>query len=131
MIFDILKNPIIIGILVGISAYLYLKWAKKPKKNKKNKQNKYKPNIIIPLTLGIIAGLGVWYYFSYTSNQSTVIKPEKTMTVETLAKEPLKVDVIDSLTGQSNNSVSYHLVGKGINFPNNLPDVFLDMDGFD
>ena len=99
-------------------------WEKK-KKHKKIKVDN--PNILIPVGVAILTGCFAWYYFGNSTNL-----PNPNMTVETLAKEPLQnEDVIESLTGQSNNSVSFHLVGKGINMPNNLPDVFLDMDGFD
>ena len=132
MLGDIFKNPIIIGLIFGVITYLYLlkqKWDAE-KKKKKNKKIKIEdPNILIPVGVAILSGCIVWYYWGHTL-QSTV--PNNNMTVETLAKEPLQnEEVIDSLTGQSNNSVSFHLVGKGINMPNNLPDVFLDMDGFD
>jgi hypothetical protein len=76
----------------------------------------------------------MWFYFGSTPS---IIKPDNTMTVEKLAKEPLEENIIESLSSlhsPHNNtaeSVSYHLVGKGINVPHNLPDVFLDMDGFD
>jgi len=130
MLGDIFKNPIIIGLIFGVITYLYLlkqKWdAEKKKKNKKIKVED--PNILIPVAVAILSGCFAWYYWG-TSHSIT---PTNNMTVETLAKEPLQnEDVIESLTGQSNNSVSFHLVGKGINMPNNLPDVFLDMDGFD
>jgi len=127
---DILKNPIIIGLLAGAIVYVYLlkqKWDAEKKKKKNKKIKVEDPNILIPVGVAIMVGCIVWYVWG-----TPHIVPTKTMTVESLAKEPLQYeDVIDSLTGQSNNSVSFHLVGKGINMPNNLPDVFLDMDGFD
>jgi hypothetical protein len=131
---NIFKNPIIIGLIFGTIAYLYLLKQKhdKEKKAKKNKNKKVKieePNILIPVAVSIISGCFVWYYFGKSAQ---TVLPNNNMTVENLAKEPLQnEEIIDSLTGESNNSVSYHLVGKGINMPNNLPDVFLDMDGFD
>lgn len=130
---DILKNPIIIGLLVGVAVYMYLKWQNdKQSKIEKNKNKKYKekkPNILIPLAAAVIASFAVWSYFG----SSTTNKPATDMTVENLAKEPLKEDIVSSLTNGTagSDSVSFHLVGKGINFPHNLPDVFLDMDGFD
>jgi hypothetical protein len=129
MLGDIFKNPIIIGLIFGAIVYVYLlkqKWDAEKKKNKKIKVED--PNILIPVGVAILVGCFVWYYWG--SSQPVI--PNNNMTVESLAKEPLQnEDVIESLTGQSNNSVSFHLVGKGINMPNNLPDVFLDMDGFD
>lgn len=132
MLGDIFKNPIIIGLIFGVITYLYLlkqKWDAE-KKKKKNKKIKIEdPNILIPVGVAILSGCFVWYYWGQNP-QSNV--PNTNMTVENLAKEPLQnEEIIESLTGQSNNSVSFHLVGKGINMPNNLPDVFLDMDGFD
>ena len=126
----IFKNPIIIGLICGLIVYFYLlkqKWDKE-KQNKKNKKIE-NPNIIIPAVVAILVGCFVWYYWG---KSTSIIHPTSNMTIETLAKEPIQnEDVIDSLTGQSNKSVSFHLVGKGINLPNNLPDVFLDMDGFE
>lgn len=127
MYLDILKNPIIIGLVVGVITYVFMlmRNTKKYKKNQKSKE-KNKPNILIPVIAAIVSGILVWLYFG-----SSETKPEMTMTVEKLVNEPLKESESSAKTGGSSDSVSYHLVGKGINFPHNLPDVFLDLDGFD
>ena len=49
---DIIKNPVIIGLTVGVLVHLYFKWEASKKENK-DKNKRKDSNLLIPLFLGI------------------------------------------------------------------------------
>jgi len=104
------KNPIVIGILVAALTYAYMYWDAQ-KKHKKNPKAKKKPvNFITPAAIGLI----VWFI---TSTYFDSIKVES---------RDFKL-VNDA--GQTFDSASYHLVGRGnIRLP--PTDVFIDLAKF-
>ena len=139
---DILKNPIIIGILVGVIVYFFMKH--KNKKNKKNK-NKKKVSLIIPVISAIIAGFMVWSIDGSMNVKNNVASsPNKSAEISLPTQEiikqnidgsnPLNISggVIDGINlGQPSDKLqSCQLIGKGIHVPTTLPDAFLDMDMF-
>lgn len=147
---DVLRNPIIVGILVGVVVYLFMKH-KNEKKQKKNKDKKDKNKhsaFVIPGMAGIIAGFLVW-----TLNESDKkVSPNNNVIAENRQLIPPEIEINDMKTsmagGSLNNSIvggalnnsivggasdkmnSYQMIGKGIQVPTNLPDAFLDMDLF-
>ncbi len=65
---DIIKNPVIIGLLIGIIVYLYLKWENETEYEQTNKKNKKmkKPkevNLLIPLCVGVACWFIAHNYF--------------------------------------------------------------------
>lgn len=140
---DILRNPIIVGILVGVVVYLFMKHKnkknEKTNKTEKNKKNKHSA-FVIPGMAGIIAGFLVWTLNE--SDKKTVPVPPTKINIPqnndniVLENGPLIAPEIND----ANNSMiggasidkmnSYQLIGKGIQVPTNLPDAFLDMDLF-
>lgn len=71
---DIIKNPVIIGVFVGVVVYIYMSWVvdKKNKKNK-NKDNKKEEtvNLLVPLAAAVIT----WFIvYSYTEQSIEIPK---------------------------------------------------------
>jgi hypothetical protein len=71
---DILKNPIIIGLLAGALTYAYLTWVQNDKNEKYKKKNKphkiEEVNLFIPLIVSII---GWFIAYAYLENDDTVV----------------------------------------------------------
>jgi hypothetical protein len=149
---DILRNPIIVGILVGVVVYFFLKYKneKKIKKRKEKDKNK-NPPLAIPVIAAIVTGFLVWSFDGSKSNTPDKININKEIKNTEPGDGILKdINVNDIAGGNSNiikdigtinpNAVniaqvsdkmeSYQLIGKGIQVPTNLPDAFLDMDLF-
>lgn len=132
---DILKNPIVIGVFVATSTYLYM-WYSENKRMVKNPKTKKKPvNVITPLVIGVIT----WFIASsYLKNQdSTQVSatPIKTQ-VPTLAggmNGKLKHHIVTAKGSIHSDgtlgSASYHVIGKNnIRLP--PTDVFIDLAKF-
>ena len=55
---DLLKNPLIIGLVLGVVTYLYLMWTNNKKDNKKKK-----PGLITPIIVAVLACIIASIYF--------------------------------------------------------------------
>lgn len=125
---DIISNPVIIGLISGLLSYAYLKYKtdetnennlKKSKKGKKAKPFvKQEINLLIPLTIAIIAWFIAYMYIDYNSQRITVENPIDPKNQYQFEKEGL------SLTSDAH---SFELINNGVTIPKNLPDVLLDM----
>ena len=76
MFWEIIKNPVIIGIVAGIIVYTYMSWNRKKenekriKKGKKIKlENKY-DDIIIPSIVAVLVWFIVYGYFNYKTDNT-------------------------------------------------------------
>jgi hypothetical protein len=151
---DIIKNPVIIGLTVGVLVHLYFKWEASKKENK-DKNKRKDSNLLIPLFLGI----ATWfiahnYYEKY--NFDEVISdninninninyqiPEKLDLSEVAeVSNVLMINPDANLVNNFNSKFtmrqpsfnnmqqqpSFHLLKKGVTIPNNitLPDVLLE-----
>jgi len=71
MLVEILKNPVIFGLLAGAIVYNYMEWNRKKevekrlKKGKKIKDSMKKTDIIIPSIVAIIVWFIAFAYFNY------------------------------------------------------------------
>ena len=71
MLIEILKNPVIIGLLAGAIVYNYMAWNRKKeiekrlKKGKKIKEEQKYNDIIIPSIVAIIVWFIAFAYFNY------------------------------------------------------------------
>ena len=105
---DLLKNPVIIGIIFGILCYIYLKWDA-DKKNLQNKNNKnftpQKVNLMIPLAIGL---LGWFIAHNYYLNNITNITEENDFNIS-------KISPTNLIGGGNNNFNS--------NFNNNINNI--------
>lgn len=80
-----------------------------------DEENNRKMNIVMPILVGVIVWLCAYMYFG---NNNTEKKLNNW--TETSSDSGLDLDTIDI-------KQSYNLMGKGINIPKNLPDVFIEM----
>jgi heme/copper-type cytochrome/quinol oxidase subunit 2 len=136
---DILKNPIIIGLVFGCITYGYLLYTV----NEKNKLNKHKHkykknkkiesvNLIIPLVVFLMSWFISYAYFEYNTNLKSNASPDNAL-LKLPSQLPLGLppspkfrftkDVLSSSSDQKLES----LLNSGINIPEKLPDVLLDI----
>lgn len=114
---NLIKNPILIGIIIATITYLYLKW-KVDKKNKKKKMNK-EVNLLIPLIAGAITSVIVYYYFNEVSHEQPPMITQ--LNIPNPMPDIGKTDaLVDSMK-------SFHLIGRGVNVPNKLTGEFLEI----
>lgn len=128
---DILKNPIIIGLICGIITYGYLYYTAKNDK-KKNKLKKI--NLLIPLAVTCI---GWFIAHAYFGNKKQSILPPLQTTVGGSINPGLPLPytvgsnnlpfVNDVISSNTSDPKSFSLLTNGITVPTKLPDVLLDM----
>ncbi len=131
---DKTKNPVIIGLTVGILVYLYLKWDSSKKKEDKNKRKD--SNLLIPLFIGTASWFIAHNYFeNYNFTNDNINQNIETFATQIL---PEKMDLSETvMMGGGANIVNnvgnnikptYHLLKKGVTIPTNLnmPDVLLE-----
>ena len=133
MNFDLLKNPIIIGILSAVGTYLYLSWDAERKYKKNPNIPKKKINFITPAIIGVI----IWFlsscYFdpscvgvSSGNGNNLMNSPMQSQQLLPLPQRIPRYKLIESANGLSE---SYHLIGKNnIRLPQT--DVFIDLAQF-
>ena len=79
MLVEILKNPVIIGLLAGAIVYNYMAWNRKKeiekrlKKGKKIKEEQKYNDIIIPTIVAIIVWFISFAYFNYKEEKNSQI----------------------------------------------------------
>lgn len=68
---DIIKNPIIAGLLVSASCYIYVRWLNKSRDIERDEDERLE-DMKLPVILGIVTflGLSIWY------NQDKINTPE-------------------------------------------------------
>jgi len=131
-IYDIVKNPIVIAILMGLITYMYMDWKinRHIKKGKKKKQ----VNLLIPFAVAVVA----WFIaFAYSNNAS---EAASTVTIAAPVVENLDKKVggqtndvnikIAAPVSDTSDPTSFNLVQNGVQIPNtlpDLPDVMLEM----
>lgn len=127
---DIVKNPVIIGLIAGVFTYIYMKWKynKKDKKNKKNKNNKNNKkkdvNLLIPLAIFILFWFISYAYFSSSD-------AEKSYDIDKIQNaKDIKIEVAKTkLDSHSSNDepLSFKLVSNGVYIPSQLPEIMFEM----
>ncbi len=144
---EIIRNPVIIGLTVGILVYIYMKWeqSKKPPHEKNKRRDS---NLLIPLGVGIACWFVAHNYFEnynfsndgnysgvnsekldFTQNIPTKI--EDTMAgganlVNNIGNNMMPINNNVNITGP--NMQSYHVLKRGVTIPDNInmPDVLLE-----
>ncbi len=112
---DILKNPVVIGILAGTLTYSYLWW---------HNETKYKKDIKERKTTGIlmpaIVGLVVWalYHVYLDLTGELILEDGVNASNYNITKDVPSI----------NEAVDFRMIEKGLTLPNNLvlPDVFIE-----
>lgn len=131
--FEILKNPIVIGVIAAILTYLYIWWEEKKRLEKNPKAKPVPTNIITPLVVGVIS----WFIASNYLSTKTVTTAPPDIKHETQAALPqiiggTKPIVVNQGIIESDGSLgsaSYHIVGKrDVKVP--PIDVFIDLAKF-
>ena len=125
---DLLKNPIIIGLLSAVVAYGYLYWKEQQRQNENPDLEKKPVNFMIP---GVIGAL-VWFIMGSLNRTNMQLggSVEKSLPVNSVIhkyNENVELKSNNShKSGNSFDSKSYKLVKKGnIQLPSQ--DVFLDL----
>lgn len=131
---QILLNPIIIGIIIGVVVWLLLKFKNQDQEpDPTDKLNKKK--IFFPLVAGIIGAIGAYWYFNETGSvigehgQATQTM-QSIQSIQAIQAPQLVTRLAQpELTGGSAGSV--HVLSKGITIPSNavrinIPDVFIE-----
>lgn len=120
---NILKNPVIIGLIGATLTYLYFIWSNNQNKDEKNKQ--YSQSTMILVTAGV--GVILWFLSSmyFSNNDPEVVVDTNTAPVDNATNLSIN-DNIDMLYSSSDPTKSFHLIGKGLNIPHKLPDVFIE-----
>lgn len=112
---EIIKNPVIIGLTIGIIVYLYLKWeqSKHPEEKDKRKDSL----LLLPLGIGIAS----WFIaHNYYENYDFTNIEDITNEIITVVSTPINNENIQMS--------SYHVLKKGVSIPNKfeIPDIMID-----
>ncbi len=125
---NIVKNPVFIGVITGVVVYLYLKYQLDEKNKrlikKKKKIAEEDVNLMIPLVVGALAWFFSMNYFEDEIEQEINDIPitiSKNAEINEFNNELKRI--VESL---SDSAESYQILGKGLNIPNKLPDVFIE-----
>ncbi len=125
---NIVKNPVFIGVIIGVVVYLYLKYQLDEKNKrlikKKKKIAEEDVNLMIPLVVGALAWFFSMNYFEDEIEQEINDIPitiSKNAEINEFNNELKRI--VESL---SDSAESYQILGKGLNIPNKLPDVFIE-----
>jgi len=148
---EIIKNPVIIGLTVGILVYIYMKW-EQSKRRPYEKNKRKDSNLLIPLGIGVAAWFIAHNYFenyNFTTDGTNQVLSEK---LDFTNNIPSKIEIEDTMVGganlgnniMANNNMttmpqitqmrqipqiqSYHLLKRGVTIPENInmPDVLLE-----
>ena len=119
-----LKNPFVIGIVVGVCAYLYLYWDN----TKDKKKGKKSISLLTPVVLALIS----WFIASYCFNSSAQVEQSGQQVTQPVVQQT-NLNLVDNTIQKggaaSSDSFSYHLIGKNnIKLPKT--DVFIDIAKF-
>lgn len=125
---DILKNPIVLGILAGGTTYLYFYWKNEELVEKNPNKTKKPVNWTTPLIVGVI----VWFLaMCFLGQQTPVVSAVEAQPVEPLVVEKTLVGGAERFTATDGSvgTTSYHCIGrKNVKLPNT--DVFIDLGRF-
>ena len=140
---DIIKNPVVVGVICGIITYVYMKYTsdkineRRIKRMKKENINLKldKVNLLIPLAISIVGWFFATNYFENEEKTEQTIIVSEVPQINDIGKLP-QSGGIGELNKQMNNVIdsisdsarSYHLISRGLNIPNNIkmPDVFIE-----
>lgn len=139
---EVIKNPIIIGLVAGTLTYAYLTWdaSEKNEKNKKRSKKNYKEvevNLLIPLVVAVIGWFIAYTYFQYNNESNDIYTTEQNSfnSVQNPRKGlPLPLTrnpgyrFVNDVISESSEPKSFSLLtGNGVTIPTKLPDVLIDM----
>ena len=121
---DIFMNPIVIALLTGTLTYLYVWWSNEDK-YRKDPEAKKTSGIIIPLVVTVITWILAYGYVELTgvNMNGDVVNVAPNVVMGDKKIFDLVKDNVSSASAKE-----FHLIGRGVNIPNNLklPDVFIE-----
>jgi hypothetical protein len=138
MNFDLLKNPIIIGIIAGVLTYGYMTWEADRKHKQNPKSEKKNIGFITPAVVAVITWFLASSYFDSAPVVEILASPQAPNNL--VINRPLPQPALGGGSFmkskprlvEPNNSFgsdSYHLIGKNnVKLPPN--DVFIDLARF-
>lgn len=110
MYIDLLKNPIVIGVLLGVATYLFLLWNNGSNKSDRKTNKNKDVSLLTPIVVAVVGAFMTFCYFNNNESddirKNLMIKGEKYKFTE--------------------SPVSYHLISKGVSIPGKLPEVFIE-----
>jgi hypothetical protein len=129
---DVIKNPIIIGLLAGTITYIYLTWNDNETSKKKSKKSKKEVNLLIPLVVAVIGWFITYAYFQYNneSGNGDIIIPHISGNRRPLPLPMSKTPsyrFVKDVVSESSDPKSFSLLTGGVTVPTKLPDVLIDM----
>ena len=126
---DILKNPIILGVLAGTVAYLYYYWQESQRQKANPRLKKKSINIFVPGVAAVIVWFASSMYFDKTNNTAQEGGEGEGNLLPNNSIIHRLDENVEIGSDASYGSKSYRLVGKGrIQLPDQ--DVFLDLANF-
>lgn len=121
IIMDILKNPIIVGILATVVTYGYLYWTEKKKQEENPELKKKNVNLAICGAVGALTWFISGSFISQSGGKTSMLPPNSI-----IHKYNENVELKSNKSDNSFGSQSFRLVKKGnVQLPNQ--DVFLDL----
>ncbi len=133
---EIIKNPVIIGLTIGILTYIYLRWEQSKNALEKNKRKD--TNLLIPLGLGVASWFIAHNYFedynftddnngsNYVENIIDGGMPQKMQMENVLVGGD--ASLVNNINPIKNIQNSYHVLKRGVTVPlsMDMPDVLLE-----
>jgi hypothetical protein len=140
-VMDIIKNPIVIGLLAGLITYMYMRWKNdndKDNKDNKDKKKKKDINLLIPFSVFIVFWFISYAYFSNEdeSEKSTeivqvVVEKTSEANKNNLSKNNdinIKIKPTKNDMSETSEPTSFNMVSNGVYIPKNLPNIFFEMN---
>ena len=127
MMTEQLKNPILIGIIMSLITYLYLRWESNQKHKDNPEATKKSVNMMIPVAVGALS----WFIFSTYLNQQGIVSvvPMDQPAITNEQAVSATGGPLEQIAGK-NNTVAYTKapVRRDIKLP--ASDVFIDLADF-
>ena len=139
-VMDIIKNPVVIGLLAGLITYMYMRWKNDSDKDNKDKKKKKDINLLIPFSVFIV----FWFisYAIYFSNEEESEKPEAVIAQAVIEQTgaPNKINLTKNNdinikikptkvnTSETSDPVSFNMVSNGVHIPTSLPNILFEMN---
>lgn len=132
---DIIKNPIVVGLIASVITYIYLSWraSENNKKKKSKDKKKEEVNLLIPLIVGVIVWFVMYGYLEYKSTNLETHNPSNTNYQQIVQPLPLAPDAKfrfakDVMPSSTSEPKSFSILTGGVSVPTKaLPDVMLDL----
>jgi hypothetical protein len=135
-VMDIVKNPIIIGLLAGLITYMYMRW--KNDYYNKDKKKRKDINLLIPFSVFVVFWFISYAYFS-NDNEISILPSNIEEHIAEIEKKPdlnlndkndigVKIKTSVNKISETSDPVSFNLVSNGVHIPTSLPEILFEMN---